>query len=89
MPISTRRGTLVLSVLALAALGLSSPPAEAASASCTGPIRPAAIIPVQPCDGMDRIVAKAAAVVPRAGQLAWQQRPVTGFTHFGDRKSVV
>ncbi|HEY2063316.1 MAG TPA: alpha-L-fucosidase [Amycolatopsis sp.] len=85
MPISTRRGTLVLSVLALAALGLSSPPAEAVdnTAACTGPIRSAAIIPVQPCDGMDRIVAKAAAVVPRAGQLAWQQRPVTGFTHFG------
>lgn len=102
MPISICRAPLVLSVLAMAALGLSSPPAGAAAAApatgsaapasettqspesgCTGPIRPAAIIAVQPCDGMDRILAKAAAVVPRAGQLAWQQRPVTGFTHFG------
>jgi alpha-L-fucosidase len=39
-------------------------------------------MPVLPCDGIDRIIAKAANTVPRAGQLAWQQRPVTAFTHF-------
>jgi alpha-L-fucosidase len=50
---------------------------------CTGPVKPASVMPVLPCDGMDRIIDKAAATVPRAGQLAWQQRPVTAFTHFG------
>lgn len=57
-------------------------PASAADA-CSGPIRPATIMTVQTCDSPSRIVAKAAAVVPRKGQLAWQQRPVTAFTHFG------
>ncbi|MFI5610958.1 alpha-L-fucosidase [Amycolatopsis sp. NPDC051903] len=95
MPISPRR-SLVLAALFTVAAG-SAVPATAAQASpatpvtqavqpdhgCTGPIKTATITTVEPCDGMDRVLAKAAAVVPRPGQLAWQQRPVTAFTHFG------
>ncbi|MDT8913328.1 alpha-L-fucosidase [Amycolatopsis sp. PS_44_ISF1] len=80
MPISTHRALLVAGVLAL---GVPGPAAAAPGTGCTGPIRPAAVLAVRSCDGMDRILAKAAAVVPRPGQLDWQQRPVTGFTHFG------
>ncbi len=38
---------------------------------------------VEACDSPERIIEKAANVVPTAGQLAWQQREVTAFTHFG------
>ncbi len=38
---------------------------------------------VEPCDSPDRIIDKAAHIVPTKGQLAWQQREVTAFTHFG------
>lgn len=41
------------------------------------------MIAILPCDDMDRIIDKAASVVPRPAQVAWQQREVTGFTHFG------
>lgn len=65
----------------------SAVPASASSADgqagCTQRIVPASIMSVLPCDGIDRIIAKSANIVPRAGQLAWQQRPVTAFTHFG------
>ena len=77
----TFRG-LVL-VAAVVSGTLTPAPAASADDGCGGPIRPASIITVASCDSPDRIVAKAAAVVPRPGQLAWQQRPVTAFTHFG------
>jgi alpha-L-fucosidase len=77
----TFRG-LVL-VAAVVSATLTPAPAASADDGCGGPIRPASIITVASCDSPDRIVAKAAAVVPRPGQLAWQQRPVTAFTHFG------
>lgn len=57
--------------------------APAAASGGTGAIRPAPIIAVDPADTPQRIVAKAAVVVPRPPQVAWQQREVTGFTHFG------
>lgn len=38
---------------------------------------------VEACDSPERIIEKAANVVPTTGQLAWQQREVTAFTHFG------
>ncbi|WP_069467353.1 alpha-L-fucosidase, partial [Actinacidiphila rubida] len=46
-------------------------------------IKPASILPVDPADTPERIIAKAAAIVPRPPQVAWQERKVTGFTHFG------
>ncbi|MEU0533310.1 alpha-L-fucosidase [Amycolatopsis tolypomycina] len=80
MPIRTPLG-LVLALGAAGVLTAASP--AVAEDGCGGPIRPAAVMTVRACDSPARIVAKAAAVVPRAGQLAWQQRPVTAFTHFG------
>lgn len=77
----TFRGLVLVAVTACtAAVPAVSP---AAAEGCGGPIRPASIMTVRACDSPGRIVAKAAAVVPRPGQLAWQQRPVTAFTHFG------
>ncbi|HET6711335.1 alpha-L-fucosidase [Amycolatopsis sp.] len=81
MPIRTPLG-LVVAVVAsgvLPAAATVAPP----DGGCGAPIRPATVMAVEACDSPARIVAKAAAVVPRAGQLAWQQRPVTAFTHFG------
>ncbi|UOX92079.1 alpha-L-fucosidase [Amycolatopsis sp. FBCC-B4732] len=75
----TFRG-LVLAAVVVSGTVVAVP---AAADGCGGSIRPATIMTVQACDSPARIVAKAAAVVPRKGQLAWQQRPVTAFTHFG------
>ncbi|WP_200863075.1 alpha-L-fucosidase [Amycolatopsis orientalis] len=72
-----------LALAAVLAAGGTAAPAAPETTACHGPIRPAAIQTVLSCDGMDRILAKAAATVPRSGQIAWQQRPVTAFTHFG------
>ena len=74
---------LVLAVVAAVSAALPAVSPAIAADGCAGPIRPATIMTVRACDGPDRIVAKAAAVVPRKGQLAWQERPVTAFTHFG------
>ncbi|MEW2546853.1 alpha-L-fucosidase [Streptomyces sp. NPDC047002] len=41
------------------------------------------VVAVGPDDSAAEILAKAARVVPRAPQVAWQERQVTGFTHFG------
>ncbi|EPD95338.1 hypothetical protein HMPREF1486_02125 [Streptomyces sp. HPH0547] len=57
--------------------------AEAAPGGCQEPVRPAPQMRVEPCDSPDRIIEKAAKTVPTAAQLAWQQREVTAFTHFG------
>ncbi|MBE1494288.1 alpha-L-fucosidase [Amycolatopsis lexingtonensis] len=76
----TFRG-LVLAAAVVSGTVVSVPAASADG--CGGPIRPASIMTVRACDSPERVVAKAAAVVPRKGQLAWQQRPVTAFTHFG------
>lgn len=85
MPIPTVRGLIAGGALLTAVATTASVPAAAAPAShgCTGTIKPASIMTVQPCDDFGRILNKAANVVPRPGQLAWQQRPVTAFTHFG------
>lgn len=77
------RVLVAISLLGLACAVPVTAEAAQAPAGCRGPIAPAAVMPVLPCDGIDRIIAKAAATVPRDGQLAWQQRPVTAFTHFG------
>ncbi|MFZ3561546.1 alpha-L-fucosidase [Streptomyces sp. BH055] len=73
---------------AIAALGSTGAYAAAAvptggSAGSGGRVRPASIIPVSKGDTPEQIVAKAANVVPRKGQLAWQRREITAFTHFG------
>ncbi|MFD0021494.1 alpha-L-fucosidase [Streptomyces sp. NPDC058382] len=56
-----------------------APPA----APCSAPVRPASQMTVEACDSPGRIIEKAANIVPTPGQLAWQQRDVTAFTHFG------
>ncbi|WP_420813987.1 alpha-L-fucosidase, partial [Phytoactinopolyspora endophytica] len=40
-------------------------------------------MPVLECDGFDRILDKAANIVPESRHIRWQQHEVTGFTHFG------
>ncbi|MEW1690684.1 alpha-L-fucosidase [Streptomyces sp. NPDC091265] len=83
------RRTHVLSALALAAAAALIPVQATAQQSarpatpCGAPVRPASQMTVEACDGPDRIIEKAANIVPTAGQLAWQQREVTAFTHFG------
>ncbi|MFC8256266.1 alpha-L-fucosidase [Streptomyces sp. NPDC057291] len=50
---------------------------------CAAPVKPASQMSVESCDSPERIIEKAANIVPTPGQLAWQQREVTAFTHFG------
>ncbi|MFG2670256.1 alpha-L-fucosidase [Streptomyces sp. NPDC048445] len=83
------RRTHVLSALALAAAAALIPvtataqqPAHPAT-PCGAPVRPASQMTVEACDSPERIIEKAANIVPTTGQLAWQQREVTAFTHFG------
>ncbi|MET8469094.1 alpha-L-fucosidase [Streptomyces sp. NPDC006422] len=64
---------------AIAALGS----AGAYAVGGGGRARPASIVPVTGDDSPEQIIAKAADVVPRKGQLAWQRREITAFTHFG------
>ncbi|MGN5634139.1 alpha-L-fucosidase [Streptomyces sp. AC154] len=83
------RRTHVLSALALAAATALIPVTATAqqpahpAAPCGAPVRPASQMKVEACDSPDRIIEKAANIVPTTGQLAWQQREVTAFTHFG------
>ncbi|MEU8786020.1 alpha-L-fucosidase [Streptomyces sp. NPDC048637] len=84
----TRRTLCALALTAAAALApvqsslaQSSPTAPAGP--CDRPVRPASQMAVEPCDTPARIIDKAAHIVPTKGQLAWQQREVTAFTHFG------
>ena len=80
-----RTGTAMTAALACA--GLPAATAQAAQGSAGGdapdPIRPAPVLPVDPSDAPERVIAKAAAIVPRPPQVAWQERKITGFTHFG------
>jgi alpha-L-fucosidase len=85
-----RRGFLLTSTAVTAAVttGVSATPAGAAGAAggaggAGGSVRPAPVIPIDPSDTPETIIAKAAGTVPRPGQVAWQERKVTGFTHFG------
>jgi alpha-L-fucosidase len=91
----SRRGLLVAGTAVAAAAGATTA-ASAAPAVPTGPAgagsagspavgrtRPVSVIPVEPGDTPEQIIAKAAAIVPRPPQVAWQTREVTGFTHFG------
>ncbi|MCX4732476.1 alpha-L-fucosidase [Streptomyces sp. NBC_01363] len=88
------RRTRVLSALALAAAAALVPVQAMAQqpahqrpappgAPCSAPVKPAPQMTVESCDSPDRIIEKAANIVPTPGQLAWQQREVTAFTHFG------
>ncbi|REF36591.1 alpha-L-fucosidase [Thermasporomyces composti] len=54
-----------------------------ASPDCRSAIRPAPVLPVLECDGFDRVLAKASAIVPERRHLDWQRLEVTGFTHVG------
>ncbi|MFW6693675.1 alpha-L-fucosidase [Streptomyces sp. MAR4 CNX-425] len=58
-------------------------PAPAAAAGGTRPVVPASRMAVEDGDTPERVVAKAAHIVPTPAQLAWQRREVTAFTHFG------
>jgi len=69
--------------LALATPALAAVPAHAEAVGCTDPIKPASVMKIEACDTPERIVEKAAHIVPRKGQLDWQRKEVTTFTHFG------
>ncbi|MFF2895622.1 alpha-L-fucosidase [Streptomyces sp. NPDC057966] len=88
------RRTRLLSALALAAVAALVPVQATAQQAahqrpappgtpCGAPVKPASQMTVESCDSPDRIIEKAANIVPTPGQLAWQQREVTAFTHFG------
>jgi alpha-L-fucosidase len=81
----SRRGFLVTGGAMAAAAGLPAGPAWAGGAdvAAAGDIVPAPVMPVDPSDTPGRILAKAARIVPRPSQVAWQERKLTGFTHFG------
>ncbi len=66
-----------------AAAAPNSPASNAPAAGGSEAIPPASVLPVDPADTPERIIAKAAAIVPRPPQVAWQERKLTGFTHFG------
>jgi alpha-L-fucosidase len=74
-------GTAVAAATVTGALTAGT--AHASAPAGSGPIRPASVMTVDPTDTPDRIIAKAAAIVPRPPQVAWQERKLTGFTHFG------
>jgi len=57
--------------------------AAAAQDTCEAPITDASQHVIEDCDTPARIIDKAVHTVPTPGQLAWQQREVTAFTHFG------
>ncbi|MFI6345948.1 alpha-L-fucosidase [Streptomyces sp. NPDC050560] len=82
-----RRGLLLTGGAAAAAAALPTTATAATTPLAGGaaPGRPGSgpLVRVTPSDTPEEIVAKAAAVVPRAPQVAWQERLVTGFTHFG------
>lgn len=64
--------------------GLAAGPDRTDTAGDLGdPITPAPVLPVEPGDTPDRIMAKAARIVPRPAHVAWQRREVIAFTHFG------
>lgn len=56
---------------------------ETAAAAAPAAAKSASILPVEPTDGMDRILRKAARIVPRPAQVTWQRQEITAFTHFG------
>ncbi|MFD7918274.1 alpha-L-fucosidase [Streptomyces sp. NPDC059740] len=87
-----RRAALLAGAAAALLPALTATPARARPAGAAHPggeataesaVRPAPQMRVEPGDTPERIIAKAANIVPRKGQLAWQQRRVTAFTHFG------
>ncbi|UZJ31359.1 alpha-L-fucosidase [Streptomyces endophytica] len=83
---STRRALCALALTAAAALlpaprSLAQPPP--AAGPCDRPVHPASQMAVEPCDTPARIIGKAAHIIPTTGQLAWQRREITAFTHFG------
>ncbi len=60
-----------------AAAGAAGTPAGRAA------VEPAPVMPVDPSDTPARILEKAANIVPRPSQVAWQRREIIAFTHFG------
>lgn len=78
-----RKAIAPLAVAALVTPGFGAVPARAADSGCGGPIRPASVMRIDPCDDAARILGKAAHIVPRAGQVAWQRNEIAAFTHFG------
>ncbi|GAA4552027.1 alpha-L-fucosidase [Amycolatopsis samaneae] len=76
-------GAVALAVALPLLPGIPAGAAVAPNSRCGQRITPSPIMPVLPCDDFARILGKAANTVPGEGQLAWQQRPVTAFTHYG------
>lgn len=72
-----------IAATALAVPAFAAAPAHAAASGCTGPIRPAFVLRIDPCDDATRIIDKAAHIVPRPGQVTWQRNEIAAFTHFG------
>jgi alpha-L-fucosidase len=81
----SRRGLLIAGTAVVAGTVSTAQAATAApvGANTTGATGHRSLIPVAASDTPEQIIAKAAAVVPRPSQVAWQTREVTGFTHFG------
>ncbi|MBO1337946.1 alpha-L-fucosidase [Streptomyces sp. VRA16 Mangrove soil] len=75
--------TPVIATLGSAGAHASAAAPAQAPAAGESRVRPASIIAISAEDTPEQIIAKAANVVPRKGQLAWQRREITAFTHFG------
>lgn len=82
MKITRMLVSMSISAAALAP-GLTGTPAQAAESDCTSPIRTASVMEIESCDDATRIIDKAAHIVPRPAQVAWQRNEVNVFTHFG------
>lgn len=81
----SRRNVLIAGgvIAGAAAYGLGPERVTAAPASALSQVPSGSVVRIEPSDGIDRIIAKAASVVPRPAQVAWQRKEVTAFTHFG------
>ncbi|MGI5229518.1 hypothetical protein [Actinoallomurus sp. CA-142502] len=77
-----------LAVAPMAAIALAAPPfvaahGQAAESRCAGPIRSSSVMRIDSCDDATRIIDKAAHLVPRPGQVAWQRNGIAAFICFG------
>lgn len=81
---ASRRPILAAFAAAPAAAALSrAAHADAPNGSAADRITPASQIAIEPSDTPERIIAKAANIVPEPRQLDWQHREIIAFTHYG------
>jgi alpha-L-fucosidase len=83
MGLPSQASAAVTAAMLIAALSASPTRAASSAGDCSSPIRPASVMKIESCDIPERIIHKAANIVPRKGQIDWQRNEITAFTHFG------